>query len=449
MIEFSAAGDSAARARHRGVAAGDSSRRMRFTRLVARDAFWALAIVAASAALAGEPSPADEATTLQNVRQAVVALDRDSFAERGKAAGRLQQVIDSGRHHAMLAREFSQALLREDTSPEARARLDEFLQQLGPSTGADGGPPATAADIPLLLARLNDDSCAVRDTSQRRLAGLLGHVDLIAPLLVELKRSLAEDNLRAHYRRARAVVGESPRGLAAGRSACVPLPAIPPEAIEGWMNALAPAAEDHVSPYRQAAAHRELLDAIARDDTRAATLKLLEARIKGAGDAAAASDLRQIADFARPAMAAEVWQNHANLFVQYLIIGVPQFNTMTMRPTHFDRIDDKMAHCVSGNSLLPGNYPVRVAIAHPEPGRDSMFYLTNLPTPRHRLAYEYQVRRDESSRLADISRHTLDDILEHKRTLDEGQVLLLEQLDAATVSRFVGAISRPRPTPRW
>ena len=85
-------------------------------------------------------------------------------------------------------------------------------------------------------------------------------------------------------------------------------------------------------------------------------------------------------------MAAEVWKDRENIFVQYLIIGEPQFNEGTMNPTHFDRIDENVAHCVTGNSLSEGDYPVRIAIGYPDmPGKERMFYLTNLPTARRRL----------------------------------------------------------------
>jgi hypothetical protein len=126
--------------------------------------------------------------------------------------------------------------------------------------------------------------------------------------------------------------------------------------------------------------------------------------------------------------------------VQYLIIGLPQYNDATTPPraTHFDRIDDETAHCVSGNSLEPGDYPVRVAIPHPLPGQDTMFYLTNLPTPRRRLAYEYHLKRDERLRLVEISQRTLAYYLKRRAPLSENEVLLLAQLDPRSVSRFAG-----------
>lgn len=155
--------------------------------------------------------------------------------------------------------------------------------------------------------------------------------------------------------------------------------------------------------------------------------------------------VQEIVDFARPGMAAEVWSHQPDNWeirrhetVQYLIIGVPQYPENAKHTTHFDRIDDRTAHCVSGNSLNEGNYPVGVAIPHPTPGHEVMFYLNNLSTPRRRLAYEYHLKRDEGQRLLEISQRTLTDFLAHKRVLSEFQILLLAQLDPHAVSRFVG-----------
>jgi hypothetical protein len=144
-------------------------------------------------------------------------------------------------------------------------------------------------------------------------------------------------------------------------------------------------------------------------------------------------------DFAKPAMAAEVWSNYFNSTVQYLIIGLPQINEDTGIATHFDEINEQTAHCVNGNSLTEGDYPVRIAIGHPTPGRESMFYLTNLPTPRRRLAYEYHIRRDQQLRLQEISQRTLDYFLTRGSSPNESEVLMLAQLDPRSVSRFVGS----------
>ena len=137
---------------------------------------------------------------------------------------------------------------------------------------------------------------------------------------------------------------------------------------------------------------------------------------------------------------AEYWEGQRNLGIQHLLlVGVPSLPAGAQSASHFDRIDDHSAHCLSGSSLCPGDYPVGVAFPHPrQPG--AFFHLVNLPTIQRRLAYEYLVtQQSESQRLSDISRRTLAAFLAARRALDDEQITMLDQLDAASVSRFVGA----------
>src|SRR5262249_10579265 len=152
--------------------------------------------------------------------------------------------------------------------------------------------------------------------------------------------------------------------------------------------------------------------------------------IEETNDPAAEQRLKSLYEWTRPAMVAEIWSGHHNVTIQYLLIDVPQFPEGGVRATHFDHIDDRTAHCVSGNSLTPGDYPVGVAIPHPE-GRDVIFHLLNLPTPRRRLAYTYRAKRDEGTRLKELSQRTVDQVLADKRILSEQEITILMQLDSA------------------
>ena len=93
--------------------------------------------------------------------------------------------------------------------------------------------------------------------------------------------------------------------------------------------------------------------------------------------------LDRLYDLCQPAMAAEIWVERSHNTVQYLLVDVPQRVEQAERTTHFDRIDDKMAHCVSGNSLAPGDYPVGIGLppTHPlNPVKEGrLFHLINLP----------------------------------------------------------------------
>ena len=274
---------------------------------------------------------------------------------------------------------------------------------------------------------------------------------LLPPLFVELKRRATAANLTTEGRRTlEPLLHEAREAWLQSDPAKVPLPIPSARQMGQWIEDLTVLDDAEASGrFRREMAERELLDLIARDDTRDEALKLLKAKIDTSPDAATSTTLRTIADFARPAMAAEVWKDRENIFVQYLIIGEPQFNEGTTNPTHFDRIDENLAHCVSGNSLTEGDYPVRIAIGYPDhPGKDRMFYLTNLPTARRRLLYEYQVKRDEAVRLREISERTVDHFLANKLVLDQTQVLVLAQLDPRISSKFAGKYLDTMPNAR-
>ena len=346
-------------------------------------------------------------------------------------------------------------LLDADTSFEVRSQLARLVKDLPPAAAPADEPKPQAADIGPLLDRLNSDRSSQREGAQRRLEAMLPHLDLVAPLLAELKRRLDDPAASRQARRVmESVLDKAREAWVDADPASVPLPQVSNAQMNRWLDELT-ASEPQAAAGRalHATAHRELIDLLVRDDTRERLLELLEPRMAELTDADAAARLQDVADFARPAMAAEVWghqkedpetgqsadwQHRQHIWVQNMIVGVPQLVEAAARPTHFDRIDDRTAHCVSGNSLTPGDYPVGIAIPNPNPALEVMYYLVNLPTPRQRLAYAYHLKRDEGQRLAEISQKTLDDFLVNRRPLDELRVMMLRQLDPHVVSRFVG-----------
>jgi hypothetical protein len=374
------------------------------------------------------------------VGRLVAELDHPDFATRNQAAARLEQLAGQPQLGAFLSSAFRRVLLSDETSFEVRSRLEPLVRMLPPPPG--GEPQPDKSRIGPLLAQLGSDSYAERESAARQLKAMLSHVELIAPLWLELKRRTADPQLSASDRRAlEPLLDQAREAWLLADPDKVPLPKPLAGEIARWIDDLSRL--DEFVPadrHRRDLARRELLDLIARDDTRGQVLDMLGEKIAAADDTAR-GPLLELVDFAKAGMAAEVWSNHTLMTVQYLIIGLPQYNdTVTARKaTHFDRIDEETAHCVSGNSLNPGDYPVGVAIPHPLPGQETMFYLTNLPTPRRRLAYEYHLKRDERLRLQEISERTLDYYLKRRTPLGEIEVLLLARLDQRSVSRFVGA----------
>ncbi|MEK6236649.1 MAG: hypothetical protein N2C14_18225, partial [Planctomycetales bacterium] len=132
--------------------------------------------------------------------------------------------------------------------------------------------------------------------------------------------------------------------------------------------------------------------------------------------------------------------------IQYLLIGVPQLGPGAIRPSHFDYCDDKRAHCVSGNSLSPGDYRVHEAIPHPN-SPSAFFHMVNTPTPRRRMAYDYQVKHiDEAARLKNISRKTADAFLKGDRAMSVTDTQMLRLIDPEILSEFLGDyFQRKRP----
>jgi hypothetical protein len=133
----------------------------------------------------------------------------------------------------------------------------------------------------------------------------------------------------------------------------------------------------------------------------------------------------------------EYWRGRTLASEQRLLVGVPTKSPNAPKPTCFDRVDDHVAHCASGNSLVPGNYPLGEAVSHPRQ-EGAFFHLVSLPTPRRRMAYASAANGDTAKRLAEISRRTLDRALADKRTFSEQDLLMLVQLDPAELSRFAG-----------
>jgi hypothetical protein len=404
--------------------------------------------------------PVDEQTA-RRVAAALDRLDSDQFAQREQAAAELDALVAKPQLGNYLAAEFGRRLLASDTSFEARTRLERYLKYLprvsldATSGDARDTAPLGDGDIAPLLDRLSDDRSAERDAARRRLDVTLAHVENVGPVLSQVKERLVDPRLSLQARRALEDVFDRARerwvNAAPGK---VTLPPISAEQMRAWLDEdalaepLAPAQR-----IRRDAARRELADLLVREDTRDALVALLKERIEATEDVAAKARYKELSEMALPAMVAEVWghqqadpilgveddwEHRQHKTVQHLLIGVPQMVEGAVRPTHFDRIDDQTAHCVSGNSLVPGEYPVRVAIPHPQLGLDVMFYLTNLPTPRERAQYEYSLRRPESERLLDISERSLRHFLDKNQVLDANHVSLLMQLDPGAVSRFAG-----------
>ncbi len=385
-----------------------------------------------------EPPSDDVSRAAGLAPELIRQLDDASFNVRQAAAQQLQRLSRNPASGPVLADQFQRLLCDEQTSFEVRSQVAELMRHLPSSRSA---PPATdSSDVDRLLKQLDDDSFAVRSGAAERLKWLARNPAMMCRLVQTLKARLAEPNLSPAIRQQLEPLWTKIHGqwLLSDSSSWKFAPVTETE-IEHWIDQFQHPPEGDQRGLVEAVAGRELLDLMVRPDTSAAVTRELAARLADPTlDSIVAARLREIYDWSRPAMVAEYWENHTNEAIQHLLVGVPSMPPGAQFPSYFDHCDERVAHCVSGNSLSPGDYQVGVAFLHPrQPG--AFFHLVNLPTTQRRLAYEFEIEdMSDAHRLADISKSTLDRILEKHEPLNEDDFSLLELMDADAVSRFAG-----------
>lgn len=339
---------------------------------------------------------------------------------------------------------------------EARELLAELRQAL---PAGDQVPTAekvlSSAQVDELLRDLDAAEFARRDAAQARLSAAAAEPRNLNVLVERTKSRLAlsRGSLDAHRRME--VVWQAvwsawlnhelqPDGLRVVTDAD----------IESSVNRLVrdAANSDEASEVARshATAERELLYLLARDDVLPRVRAALERRLREAETSPLSREaddrLQTVYDWSRPAMVAEFWEGGEHKAIQHLILGVPNQPANAPKPSLFDRCDDRTAHCVSGNSLSPGDWPVGVFFPHPSSMTDgAQFHLKNLPTPRRRLAYQYEVPTElsrerqqtlDAERRKAITHNTCRRWLEEKHRLTGRELEMLAVLDPEEVSLF-------------
>jgi hypothetical protein len=393
--------------------------------------------LAAATSGAGETPSSDETRLRGDVSRLLGELNSDRFEVRQKAAEQLDKMVDKPDLRRGLAAEFQRSLVRPDLSFEVRRQVERWSRRL-PRPTAEPAPEASPKELDKLVRQLDDDSYTVRLGAARRIEWLLGNPKLICPILVRLKQRLADESLDVETKQRIEAAWQLARG--AWLSSDVDsreLPAVSDERISQWLDDLVRSGSSAATRAARDAASCELLDLMARDDCVSRLTNAVRARLAKKPPKEAATLLQGLLDWTKPEVVAEYWKGRHQEFEQHLLIGVPTSSAGGTRPTCFDRVSDRVAHCSSGNALLPGNYPVGKAFPHPRQP-EAFFHLVSLPTPRQRMAYMSAANADEPKRLAALSRRTLDDLLADKRLLNESQLVMLAQLDPDEVSRFAG-----------
>ncbi len=346
----------------------------------------------------------------------------------------------------MLAEEFQRAILLPELPLEARFRILLWRSRL-PAVRIEPPSSLSRGDLQRLVAQLDDESYAVRTGASERLqwlaAGSPAAGRQLAPtILLLLKQRLTDPALSEDlYRRIEEIRGVMWANWFTNDPGDRFLPPAASAQIDRWLNDLARAGSqrDYYMSLRRRVARQNLMDAMAQDADLPRIKAAIDSRLQSKLDADAAVDLKELSDMTRPAIVAECWCQHKQTLEQHLIVGQPSHAPGAEHPSYFDSADDRVAHCASGNALLPGNYPVGAAFPAPhwnQAEREAVFHLLNLPTPRRQIAYSYYVKTDPVERLATISRRTLNRILTEKKLLNDQELGMLGQLDAREVSKF-------------
>jgi len=369
--------------------------------------------------------------------QVLADLDADEFATRAGALQRLREMAAADDARKPLALAVQQALVDPGTSFEVRKQLEQ-LQRLLPPADLPPAEKISIGQIRELIDQLQHDSYGRRLGAESRLRWLLGSREARVPIYLEVKRRLAAPQLALGAAEGMRDIYEAARGAwLASDAGGGDLPPVADSEIDRWVDALANPKSQAVFPLSgEPLAAVELRDLLARPEYAARVRAALETRRRSAALAPEAdARLGEMIDLARPAMVAEFWQGGANLNIQRLLVGVPSVSEGGT--SHFDRIDDRTAHCVTGVNLVEGDYPVGVALPHPTLP-SAFFHLVNLPTPRRRMAYEYAARGSEARRLEAIVERTTEDLLGRGRPLEERELTMLAQFPIEDVSRFAG-----------
>ena len=369
-------------------------------------------------------------------------LNSPCYETRRQASERLERWLGMPEMAATLAEQFQQLIVQPELPFEIRWRILTWRTRL-PSAKCDPPPMVSGEELERLFRQLDDDSYAVRAGASERLQWMAASERLAKPIMLILKRRLTDPLLcEESYRRL-----ESIRNIAWGiwlssDASDWDLPPVSNRQIEHWLDELEQplSNRDLRAATSRRIARQQLLDVLSQDSEVPRVKAALEARLRGKQDQETTAGLRDLLDLTRPALVAECWIGRKQTLEQHLVVGQPMHAPGAAHPSHFDRADDHLAHCVSGNALSPGDYPVGVAFPPPNWPTDAaeaaVFDLVNLPTPRRQIAYSYYVKTDAAVRLAKLSRRTLDRFLSDKKLLSDSELGMLGQLDAREVSRF-------------
>lgn len=393
--------------------------------------------------LAGATVSPVEAATPADVQALFTQLRSDDFDQREYAAERLLSLSDDPTRREAVAVECLRLLDSLDTPVDVRARLVSMVEKL--SIRAEGRSPQSG-EIATAIAALDDDDFTVRTGGRVQIEQWLSQGRSIVPIFERLKQAAGDSAAhvsRDGRRRLLQLVNLARDAWLAAPADQCPLNELPSSQLDRWLSLVSQRESAAANAEERLAvelAEQEILDRLANPPDVEQVVVALRRQL---ADPSLADDARSrletLLDWTRPAMVAEIWHGGRQRTIQHLLIGQPSQVPGADNPTHFDRIDDRAAHCVSGNSLSLGDWPVGVFFPNPRAnGWQTQFFLINLPTPRARLAYNVWSERSEPQRFRELTERSAARWLEAGRSLSPAEITMLGRLDRPAVRRFVG-----------
>ena len=149
--------------------------------------------------------------------------------------------------------------------------------------------------------------------------------------------------------------------------------------------------------------------------------------------------LKRLEFLTKPCLVAEYWREGEMKGVQFLRIGVPQ--NCGVGISYFDVLGEETVHCQGGANLAQGDYPLDVAVPHPNQP-EAFFRLTALRTPAEKLLYPTIMADEDSALWREVTLKTMDwlekELFEKSRPLSMSEIQLLGHLEMQEVSARVG-----------
>lgn len=436
--------------------------------------FWRLVAAAtitssliATRCLSAGAADADSQTAGAELTPLITALDDKDYEVRQQAAERLAELAKKPETRQSLARALRAAADQADTPFETRCEMEQLAKSL-PEVKAETPDKISDAELDRLMDMFDGQTYGERIGAAARLAALVERPSFacrIIERLTPLRRNptlsrQTRDRLEPIWDKAQFVwLSNDPSTWQWSK--------VDDQQLNHWLELLGrplppPPAERSLQEARarlerkrrlaqRDTAQADLLALLVRDDQTARVKSAIDERLTaGHFDDDAHERLSELADWARPWLAVELWTERKVASVLEIPLGVPFRPPMAPKETLFDRTDGRIVHCVSDAALAPRDYPLGVLFPHPSFLRsDSQFAIFNLPTPRSRLAYHYQLKNHRDERLPALSTLTLARLANEKRPLKQAELLMLPSLDAHAVSRFAGryllAVGDPPP----